>query len=206
MNYGKDMFKRFSLERVRNMSYEEYWKKIQQTTDELTSLVETYWQNYSNMGTWQFWFVLSVLILPLVLLYFTVDRKRIFEVFFFGYTVHVLWTYVSIPLERYGYFIHTYFFTPLLPFALNMASSALPVGFLLLYQYCTRANKNFYLYMLLLSAFFAFGFGTLEEVLGLIEFGKGMNQLHLFIIDIVIALIAYWFTKLLLKVKNKSLS
>ncbi|GAE24923.1 hypothetical protein JCM9140_888 [Halalkalibacter wakoensis JCM 9140] len=185
------------------MSYRQYWDEIYQTTDEVNALIHAFWSEYSHMGTWQFWVSLSFLILPLVLLVFTVDRKRIFEVFFFGYTVHMLWTYTSLPLERYGYFTHTYFITPLLPFALNVTSSALPVGFLLLYQYCTNNKKNFYLFTLLLSAIFAFGFATFEEFLGLVEFRKGTNQLHLFLIDVIIAYMAYWFTKILLKVKSQ---
>ncbi|WP_100405541.1 hypothetical protein [Bacillus solitudinis] len=183
------------------MNYQEYWTKINMKSDEINTLVTSYWNDYSHMGTWQFWLVASLTVAPLVLLYFTLDRSRMFEIFFFGYTVHMLWTYISIPLERYGYFVHTYFLTPLLPFALNITASALPVGFLLLYQYCTNSNKNFYLYVLLLSALFAFGFATIENYLGLVEIRKGMNQFYIFLIDVGVAYIAFWFTKLMLKCK-----
>jgi hypothetical protein len=179
------------------MEYEEYWEQIKDKSEELNSIISSYWSTYSNMGTWQFWMVVSFLVLPLILLYFTVDRKRMFELFFFGYTVHMLWTYIDLALERYGYFIHTYFLTPVFPMALSMTASALPVGFLLIYQYCTNKKKNFYLYTLLLSAVFAFGFASLEYRLGLSEFNKGMNQTYLFLIDVGIALISFWFTKLI---------
>ncbi|MDQ0300388.1 hypothetical protein J2S78_002835 [Salibacterium salarium] len=181
------------------MEYKEYWMQIYEKSEELNSLTSSYWNDYSNIWTWQFWVVVFLLVFPLILLYFIVDRKRVFELFFFGYTVHVLWTYTDIILEGFRYFVHTYFLTPLLPLALNMTASALPVGFLLLYQYCTNNEKNFYLYTLLLSGVFAFGFATIEEYLGLLEFEKGMNQLYIFLIDIAIAYIAYWGTKLILK-------
>lgn len=177
------------------MEYEEYWAQINDKSEELNSIISSYWNTYSNMGTWQFWMVVSFLVLPLILLYFTVDKKRMFELFFFGYTVHMLWTYIDLALERYGYFIHTYFLTPVFPMALSMTASALPVGFLLIYQYCTNKKKNFYLYTLLLSAVFAFGFASLESQLGLLEFNKGMNQTYLFLIDVGIAFISFWFTK-----------
>ncbi|MBP3952216.1 hypothetical protein [Bacillus suaedae] len=184
------------------MSYNEYWDQILTNTNEFHKLITSYWNDYSHMGTWQFWIVVSLLVLPLVLLFFTLDRNRLFEILFFGYTVHMLWTYANIPLERQGYFVHTYFLTPLLPFALNMTASALPVGYLLIYQYCTNQNKNFYLYTGILSAVFAFGFATVEKVVGLVTFAHGMNQLYLFLIDMIIAITAYWFTKFLLKCKE----
>ncbi|WP_407269632.1 hypothetical protein [Radiobacillus sp. PE A8.2] len=169
------------------MDYKEYWKTIYEKNEELNALISAYWNDYSNLGTWQFWVVVSLMVLPLILLYFTVDRRRIFELFFFGYTVHLLWTYMDIVLERYGYFVHTYFLTPLFPFALNMTASALPVGFLLVYQYATNHNKNYYLLILIASALFAFGFASIETAIGMMEFRKGMNYFYLFLIDIIIA-------------------
>lgn len=185
------------------MDFREYWERMHTKGEELNSLISSYWNDYSNMGTWQFWTVVALLVIPLVILYFTVDKKRIFELFFFGYTVHILWTYIDIVIERYGYFVHTYFLAPVFPFALNMTASALPVGFLLLYQYCTNTNKNFHLYALILSAAFAFGFASIEEGLGLLQFRKGMNQFYIFIIDVMIAYSAYWFTKIVLKIRER---
>ncbi|UTR12686.1 hypothetical protein MM300_10610 [Evansella sp. LMS18] len=184
------------------MTFREYWEQIYINQDELSSLIFSYWNEYSAPGTWGFSIVLSLTILPLILVYFFVDRKRIFEIFFFGYTVHMLWTYASLPLENNGYFTHHYFLTPYLPFSLNMTVSVLPVGFLFVYQYCTNKGKNFYLYAAALSALFAFVFATIEVYVGYAEFRGWMNQFYLFLIDMVIAVIAYWFTRLLLKVQR----
>jgi len=186
------------------MDYRQYWNQIYEKQEELNSLTTSYWKNFSSMGDWQFWVVAFLLVSPLILLYFTVDRKRIFELFFFGYTVHILWVYTDIALEENGYFVHTYFLTPLLPNAINVAASVLPVGFLLLYQYAINKKKNFYFYTLLLSAGFAFGFATIEKYMGFVDFRKGTNQFHLFLIEIAIAYIAYWFTRLILRVSGKN--
>jgi len=185
------------------MDYTDYWKQIYEKNYELNSLLHAYWNEYSHLGTWQFWIVFAFLVIPLIILYFTVDRKRIFELFFFGYTVHILWTYVGVALENYGYFVHTYFLSPMFPFGLSMNSSALPVGFLLVYQYCTNTNKNFYLYTLIAAAFFAFGIASIESSLGLVDFRKGMNQLYVYLIDVVIVYSTYWFTKLIFKIKEQ---
>ncbi|USK48197.1 hypothetical protein LIT38_16710 [Bacillus sp. CMF12] len=137
---------------------------------------------------------MALMVLPLVIVYLSVDRTRIFEIFFFGYTVHILWTYADSFLERYSYFVHTHFLFPMFPYALNMTASALPVGFLLIYQYCTNHKKSFLLYTILASAVFAFGFATLEERVGMVHFKKGMNQFYIFLIDISIAYAAYFLT------------
>ncbi|MBS8265399.1 hypothetical protein DYI25_13305 [Mesobacillus boroniphilus] len=188
------------------MSYQDYWKQISEKNDDLSQLISSYWNQYSDMGNWQFWLVLAFLLLPLILLYFLIDRKRIFEIFFFGYTVHILWTYIDQVLANYNYFIHTYFLSPWFPPALSMTASALPVGFLLVYQYCTNHNKNFYFYSLLLSAVFAFVFATIEEYIGLVKIERGMNQFYIFLIDIAIVYTSYWFTKLMLKFRERKMN
>lgn len=184
------------------MDYKQYWDKIYEQSEEFNSLLSDYWNQYSDMGNWQFWIALSLLVLPLIILYFTVDRKRIFELFFFGYTLHILWTYMTIVLERYSYFVHKYFLVPFLPFSLSLAASLFPVCYILLYQYCTNNKKNFHMYNLGLSAVLVFGFASVELFLGLIEFRKGMNLFHLFLIALGISLISYWFTKIIFKMSS----
>ncbi|MFT4417182.1 hypothetical protein ACLM5H_25410 [Fredinandcohnia humi] len=183
------------------MSYEEYWDRIYTHSEKMNALIGSYWREYSDMGNWQFWVVVFLLVSPLILLYFTVDRTKIFQLFFFGYTVHILWAYIDIILERYNYFVHTYFIAPAFPFALSMTSSALPVGYLLLYQYCINHKKNFFLYSLFLGAMFSFVFGGIEIYLGLAKLGKGMKLIYVFLIDTGIAYISYFFTEILARWK-----
>lgn len=67
------------------MTYHEYWNEIHGLQAELHQFLVSYWNDYSNAGTWQFWTILFLLVLPLIILYFAVDRSRIFELFFFGF-------------------------------------------------------------------------------------------------------------------------
>lgn len=186
------------------MDFRTYWEQIYLKKEELQKLIESYWSDYSDLGTWQFWLVLSLFIIPLIILYFAVDRKRVFEVLFFGYTVHILWGYINIVLENYSLFVHFYFILPYFPFALSMNASALPVGFLLVYQYCVNNEKNFYLYGILISLFYAYGVASIENSLGLVELRGGIKQYHVFLIDLVIAYISYWFTRLLFHAHKKA--
>src|SRR5699024_12615085 len=126
----------------------------------------------------------------------------IFELFFFGFVVHMLWTYSDAALSRMNFLTHTYFLSPYFYFTFSVTASLLPAGFLLLYQYCTNHHKNFYLYTIGLSFIFAFIFLSIEEYLGLVELNEGMSKFYIFLIDLAIAFIAYWFTKFVLKMKK----
>ncbi|MDT3762987.1 CBO0543 family protein [Priestia filamentosa] len=185
------------------MNYDEYWRKINTTNEELQSLLTSYWSKYSDWSTWQFWFLFASLTLPLILLCFTVDRKRIFELFFFGYTVHLLGTYINLVLGRDGYFTYKYFLIPQLPISLNITASIIPVGFLLLYQCYSNNIRKFFLSTLLLSALFSFVLDPIEGYLfHLGELKKGMKLYHFFIIDVGLAMIPYVFTRLLIKIRD----
>ncbi|TYS18622.1 hypothetical protein FZC78_03605 [Rossellomorea vietnamensis] len=186
------------------MNYEEYWDRLYQTGDELNSLFHHYWSVYSSFDSWQFWVVLILTVGPLILLIFTVDRSRVFELFFLGYSIHLLWTYIDVPLERYGYFVHKYFFVPIYPYSLNMTAAVLPVSFLLLYQYCTSRKKDFFVYSALMSAVFSFVFAPLESVIGLLELRKGMNYAYLLLIDLAVVYFCYIFTRVLKGVMERN--
>lgn len=89
---------------------------------------------------------------------------------------------------------HNYFLIPFLPQALGITASLLPVSFMLVYQYCINQNKPFIIWTTGLSAIFAFCFAPIEMLLGLVTIFKGFNIVHIFFIDIAIAMIAYGMT------------
>ncbi|MEK4199344.1 hypothetical protein [Cytobacillus sp. FSL K6-0265] len=186
------------------MSKEEYLTALHIDSQQFQQLLTDYWKSYSDYTHWQFWMVLFLFIAPLVFLYFFIDRKRIFEVFFYGYTVNMLWTFIDTMLLRKGLFIHNYFLIPSLPSATNMTTSLLPVVFLFVYQYCTNRQRNFYLYTIIVSAIIAFGFATIEEKVGFVSFYGSMNQVYIFLIDIGICFTSYWFTIFFLRMKENA--
>jgi uncharacterized membrane protein YecN with MAPEG domain len=84
-----------------------------------------------------------------------------------------------------------------------MTASVIPVAFMLLYQYCTNKGKNFYIYTIILSLIFAYGLGSISKYLELFKMRKGTTLTYLFLIDIAVAFIAYWFTKFFLKLRRE---
>jgi hypothetical protein len=187
---------------------QKHYDKIFNKKEELSELVTEYWLKFSDMGTWYFWFNIATLLTPLIILYFCIDKKRIFEVSFFGYTVHVLWTYTDIALSKENYLVHPHTLFLFLPIGFTVTVSLIPVAYMLLYQYCTNKGKNFYLYAIALSLVFGYGFGALSESLELLKMHKGMKLTYLVIIDIAAAFTAYWLTKLFIKLSkmNKRLT
>lgn len=176
------------------MDKHQYWDEIYKSREKLNADLISFWKENSFLDDWQFWFVIALLILPLVLLYAYLDRTRIFEILFYGFCVHMLWTYLDTLLGSTSLFVHQYFIVPLLPYALSMTSSVLPVGYMLIYQYVVNNGKNYYLYAILLSALFAFVFLPIEQFMGLSEFNRWMNMFYLFLFDLAIVFISYWLT------------
>ncbi|SHS43174.1 Uncharacterised protein [Mycobacteroides abscessus subsp. abscessus] len=107
------------------MPVKQYWKEINESSKRVTSLMHSYWHEHSDWGNWQFWFLLLCLLVPLVVLLIKLDRNRTFEILFFGYTVHILWTYTDLALIRQGYIDHYYFLMPFLPQAFGTTASIL---------------------------------------------------------------------------------
>lgn len=181
------------------MSGKQYWNEINKASEKVTSLMHSYWHKYSDWGNWQFWVLLLFLLAPLMVLLIKLDRRRTFEILFFGYTVHMLWTYTDLSLIRQGFIDHYYFLLPFLPQGLGITASLLPVSFMFVYQYCIKHDKNFLVWASGLSAIIAFGFAPIEKGMGLVSMVKGLTIVHIFFIDLTISMVAYGLTKFFIK-------
>lgn len=184
------------------MNEKELYFKIYETKEQLGNLITEHWNLYSNMGTWYFWFNVAAILLPLIILFFALDKKRFFEVSFYGYSVHILWVYIDSYLTSNNYLNHPHSVSYLLPQAFTVTAVLFPVTFMLLYQYCIKNEKNFYIYSIIGSFIFAFGFGGISLAVELLRMHKGMNLFYIFLIDIAIVFTALGMTNLFKKIKN----
>lgn len=185
------------------MSVKEYWKEIDNLSKQVSTLFNSFWHEHSNWSHWQFWVLLVFLIIPLIALLIKVDKVNTFEMLFFAFSIHMLWTYTELSLIRLGYMDHYYFILPFLPQALGITASFLPVSFMFLYQYCKNHKKKFFVWTLLLSAIMAFIFAPIERFVGMLTITNGFSFLHVFIIDVIIAYCAYGMTKFFSKFYSK---
>ncbi|KAB7664306.1 hypothetical protein [Bacillus sp. B1-b2] len=181
------------------MSVKEYWREIDSLSKEVSTLFNSFWHEYSNWSHWQFWVLLFFILFPLIVLLIKLDKENTFEMLFYAFTVHMLWTYTELSLIRLGYMDHYYFIFPFLPQALGITASFLPISFMFVYQYCKYSKKKFVVWTLLLSAIMSFVFAPIEQSIGLLNISNGLTYIYIFVIDFVIAVSAYCLTKFFCK-------
>ena len=153
-----------------------------------------YWQDYSNIDTWQYWLVFALFLIPLILLILYIDRKRVFQLGFYGYGVHIFFAIIDSFGVLRGLWIYPYKILPGLPANISLDSSFVPVTYILLYQYTLNKGKNYYIHLLLLCLVFAFIIKPLMVEIGLFRFGGKNNFLLLFWGYVTVGLISKWIT------------
>lgn len=178
-------------------------KKLKETQKELASLWRDYWFDYSAFDTWQFWVNVAFIIIPLIFLYFFIDRKKIFLLGFFGFNIHVWSVYLDATFTRANYIEYPYKAIPFIPIHFGVDSSLVPIAFILLYQWALNNGKNFYLYALLLIAFFSFIFKPISASHHLVHLKQGLNYFHVFISYVVIVLVSLIITNLFRYLQTK---
>lgn len=173
--------------------------KIYKMQENLTDTWIDYWQLYSNMGTWQFWFYLALLVIPLILLYVYIDRERALHIGFYGFNIHVWFTYIDALGIRNALWSYPYHAIPPLIGGFALDVSLVPVLFMLVYQWTIRHDKNYYLYAGTLSLVLAFLFKPALVAFGLFELNKWANFFHLFLGYFIVMLISKWITALFVR-------
>jgi hypothetical protein len=109
--------------------------------------------------------------IPLVTLILFIDRKKIFHLGFYGYSIHIFFAMIDAFGVLRGLWIYPYKLLPALPASLSLDSSFVPVAYILVYQYILNNGKNYYIWMLLLCLAFAFFVKPLLVGIGLFRFG-----------------------------------
>jgi hypothetical protein len=174
---------------------QELLRELTNQASDLANGWSAYWKTYSNIETWQFWFVLAILVVPLIALVFLFDRKQAFRIGFYGLVIHVTATYIDLYAATHRMWEYPYKIIPFPPVSFWLDASLIPVTYMLLYQWTLRTKKNYYLYMILLSVVFVFLVKPLLSWLELFRLVES-NYLQLFILYVVVGLIGKWLTDL----------
>ena len=181
----------------------EHLNKIRSMYEQLSELETEYWYLYSNLTDLKFWIVLMLFVIPLIAVYFLIDRKKIFLIGFYGFNIHVWFGYIDIWGVKHGLWEYPYQMLPFLPGSVTLEASLAPVLYMLLYQWTLNNNKNFYLYTLVLSLFWAFIAKPILVMHHMFHLHKWANYLHLFIALCVIFLLSKLITNIFIKMQNK---
>jgi hypothetical protein len=179
----------------------EQTKRLEEINDLFEKSVDAtldYWIDFSGFDTWQFWVLTGFLILPLLAMYFLIDRRKAVLIGFFGFNIHVWFHYIDLIVVTRGLVAYPYKVIPFLPSSVTLDTAFVPVTFMLLYQWTLNKDKNFYLYATGYSAFLSFLFKPAMVNFDLFRLYKGVNYLHLFLLYIIIFLVSKWITNFFL--------
>jgi hypothetical protein len=177
----------------------EQTKQIEQISklqEKLTNTLIDYWQQYSSLNSWQFWFLVSVLVLSLTILYLFIDRRKALLLGFFGYNVHVWFTNFDIGAKAFGLWIHQYKTVPYVPSSFSLDAAFVPVTFMLLYQWTLNHKKNYYLYATGLCLFLSFLWRPFLITIGIVQVNKWINNFYLLLGYISVMLVSKWITNI----------
>ncbi|WP_274363598.1 CBO0543 family protein [Paenibacillus thermotolerans] len=163
---------------------------------EHTNLWNDYWNRYSGFQTWPFWVHAAMTIVPLIVLFFAIDKRRALQIGFYGFNVHAWYAYLDVLGVKYGLWEYPYQLYAPMPITLSLDTSFVPVAYMLAYQWTITRQKNYYLYVGLLSAAFAFGFKPIYSYFDFILLMRGTNYFTLFAGYVVIMLLSKWITNL----------
>ncbi|MCJ7842084.1 hypothetical protein MUB24_14460 [Lederbergia sp. NSJ-179] len=178
------------------------FEKLVEIDKDLVRVGTEYWKKYSYIDTWQFWVILGMLILPLIVLFFTIDRKKIFLLGFYGLNVNVWFGYANVAFMYLGLINYPYYVIPPFP-SISFEGSLIPVFAMLVYQWTLNHHKNYYLYTLLLAAFFAFIIQPIAAGIHLIEINPNITFFEIFLIYLIVFLFSKAITSLFLYLQKK---
>ncbi|WP_246938814.1 CBO0543 family protein [Bacillus pinisoli] len=181
----------------------DYLNKIRSMAEELSQFQIEYWKSFSNFETWQFWVVILMLIVPLIVLFVSIDKNKTLLLGFFGLNYHIWFAYVNSIGINLGLWEYPYQILSFIPsFALD--ASLVPVSFMLLYQWTLNHKKNIYLYSLFLSAFFAFVLKPIMVNFHFFHMYKGVNYVYLFIFYVAFFIVSKLITNLFVWLKKRN--
>lgn len=149
----------------------------------------SYWKDNEIYLSLEFWMMCTIFVVPLIILFFKIDRSKLFLMGFYGYSVHMLFAYTDAFGRNMGFWNYPFPIFPVIP-GIALDSSLVPVIFILVYQYTLNHKKNYYVYTIIAAAIFSFGFKPLLVGMGMFKMYGGINYLHLFISFIPVIILA----------------
>lgn len=185
-----------------NSRMEQFDKAVKLRTKSAETIMD-YWINNSLYSSFEYWLLVAFLLAPLVILFFKIDKCKIFLICFYGYSVHMLSLYTNVIGINRGLWNYPFPIIPDLP-SIAFDSSLVPITYMFMYQWTLNQKRNYYLTAILLAMFFAFLFEPLLIQMDLFKMYGKINYIHRFFVYVLIAMLAKFITNIFLKM-NKTI-
>lgn len=156
---------------------------------------------HHDLFTYQWWLLVVVLIIPWIVWWRYVDKKRILEILVVGLMVIIIVSYLDAVLSEFGLWSYDYEIVPVWPRLITADFSALPVLYMFLYQ-CFPKWKSYALTVTIVSACWAFIGEPLLEWMDIYH-PHVWKHYYSFPIYMMIGFLVKWLMQTLLDNQNK---
>lgn len=163
-----------------------------------------YWFDYSLYSFFEYWLMVSFLVFPLIFLILKVNKEKLFQILFYGYSVHICFGYEDLFGRNMGYWNYPIPVIPSLP-GITLDSSLIPVIFIFVYQSTINSNKKYFSYGVLTALLLSFVFKPMLVGLGLFKMYGSINYFHLFLSYLSVLIFAKLLTDLFIWIKKRHL-
>jgi hypothetical protein len=183
------------------VSLKEVSKHQEMQIKELSQIVMEQWQNnFILTGKW--WVLLVLSIVPWLIWWKVVDKKRISEILLLGFLVIIMATFFDIVGWNYSgwYYPNTLLAlcTPLFPIDYTL----LPILYMLIFQYFSKW-KTFIVAVFIMSAAFSFILEPLGEWMNIYKELK-WKSIYSFPVYILLGIFVKWFVEKIIRVKKSA--
>lgn len=131
------------------------FEEIQKTRAKLHQLDLQHWKDES-LYTWEWWLLIGLTIIPLIIWWKIVDKKRVYEIAFYGCMINIM----AIIFDDFGtnlsWWAYPIKLIPTMPPLLTADSILVPIVLMIVYQLCSSTWKSLIIANLITAAFLAF--------------------------------------------------
>jgi hypothetical protein len=171
------------------------FQRINQLEQQAFSLQIKHWVT-NEVFTFQWWILLTFLILPWVIWFIITDKTNRLESIAFGALIIIATTLLDVIGIQLNFWTYPFRLLPITPRAISFDMAMIPVGFMIIYYYF-KSWGSFFLALLIMSSAYAFIGEPISVWLKLVEYIK-WHYSYSFCTYILFGLLIRWII-----VKNK---
>ncbi|NLI12228.1 MAG: hypothetical protein GX425_06305 [Peptococcaceae bacterium] len=166
--------------------------------------MQIYSWTHNEVFSLQWWLLMAIFIVPWLIWWKYVDRKRLLEILLYGFFVLTVVTFIDEVGCQLNLWEYPFDIEPLFPRLIPVNFTALPVVFMFIYQYFSKW-KPFIIASVLVSAVLSFAGENILEWAGIYVLFKWENYYSL-PIYVIIGTSLKWLLEIVLKKEKNARS
>lgn len=133
----------------------ETFQKAQQVREELHQLNVRQWYLDSFL-TWEWWLLVGLTIVPLVIWWKMLDKNKAYEIAFYGCMINIMAVILDDIGTNLSWWSYPIKLIPVVPPLLTADSILVPIFFMIIYQFFSSSLKRLYISNVITACFIAF--------------------------------------------------